>query len=845
VATRPWCCRRSRELFHSKAKWCAEVLRQGRTKCPGQLTAVLRSILWCQAFALSRQGQRRITTATAAAAATAATAATAAAACAASAAAATATIAATTTTIAAVSTLQHVVDDIVVCFAHCADAASLEHTPAALVVSYLKLCVGVLERSQNLDVIPVLAQLSHRSAEMSGKLVAGCLPSIFSVGLALGLGEPAGDVICKIVRRALQDKACARTVAPWFLALWLSQPDAGSLFRGPDSVAVELLLPHVSKAADILVRLCNGNVNDDDAAAAHRLAQNLLSMLAATHQNSGHHLSSPSFHMHATKLFWRVNMHSPRSLRNASFEEDVLDEDDEFDEDSSASDEPLDLADEFDLVRSRRIYASLRRHHRQIDGKSYRSPGSPRGIGGDGDAVFQYFFDVDKWHQLAEADMAASDPDFAWSVPVGVLTARKAKQPNLKKVLARLRPPAKLKRETMGHASEHALPAVPRLRELFPATEENVCALIYANAGRDFDLAVETLSQMTGQSLVISRSSPSSLTSPSSSPPPPPPPPPPLLPIDLRLRVVDLWNALNRCYGYGAMRIAGDKSIRNAFPALLSACYLFVMTLFYHYMSLDNAAFDDPANHPLPRETSLSDVAIFLQILIGSLQESRKSGSAGGGTPDPLVLYALNACQSLYTLLLYHHKRAPWIRNTSDIVDADMKMALEADRLLRAKQDADFVAAMVADQREAEAEKKREEAAAIARREEQDAAQARGRHRLVWAQALQDKEERVAQETSAAVAAVAAASAKKEGAVIALRVRFPSGKAETLRLLGEATLSVVFDFVDVVLAMEEATAFELVRTHPRRSFCRGEDGAKTLEELELSRATLLVKDLGM
>ena len=609
-------------------------------------------------------------------------------------------------------------------------------------------------------------------------------------------------------------------IAPWFLALWLSEPDAGPLFR--TSVAVTELLPHVSEAAEILEQ--RSNKDDQNAAPMHRLAQNLLSMLVVARQDSLHRLSSSSFHVHAAKLFWRVNLHSPRCL--TSFEEDVLDQDDEFDEDSSASDEPLDLTDEFDLARSRRIYASLRRHHRQIDAKSFCSPIHPRDLRDD-DTVFQYFFDVEKWQQLAETDFASASPDFLWSVPVSVLIARKAKQPNVNKILARLQPTTR--------KTKALLPAVPLLQSLFPTTEENVCALIYANSGRDLDKAVKTLSRMTGQLPLKSTSSSSaSSTSLSSSPSSAP-----FYSIDLRLRAIDLWNALNRYHGYGAMRVAGDQSIRNVFPALHSVCYLFVMNLFDHYALLDYDDFDNPANHPLPRETALSDVVVFLQILIGSLQEGRRIGPGRGLSPDLLVPYTLNACVSLYTLLLHHHTRLPWIRNTSDIVDADMKLALETDRALRAEQDANFIAAMETDRRAAASERKREEADAIAQQKEREAVQARERQRSEWKEELKEKEKRVAEKTAAAATK---AKDRAGGNVIALRVRFPSGKAKTIQLLGETTLSIVFDFVDVGLRLEEATAFQLVRTHPRGNFRRDEDGAKTLDALGLSRATLLVKE---
>ena len=366
-----------RRLFQSTAKWCIETLQERENLSLTVATTVLRSVMWCQQFASTRQGQRGTPTA---------------ATC---------------------------VDDIAVRFARRIDPSSLELMPSALFLRFSKLCVDVLQRSQNLDVIPVLARISQLPPKTSGELVAGCIPRIFAVGTTLGLRDPAGSVIRKIVCHALQAQGFSRVIAPWFLALWLSEPDAGPLFR--TSVAVTELLPHVSEAAEILEQ--RSNKDDQNAAPMHRLAQNLLSMLVVARQDSLHRLSSSSFHVHAAKLFWRVNLHSPRCL--TSFEEDVLDQDDEFDEDSSASDEPLDLTDEFDLARSRRIYASLRRHHRQIDAKSFCSPIHPRDLRDD-DTVFQYFFDVEKWQQLAETDFASASPDFLWSVPVSVLIARKA-----------------------------------------------------------------------------------------------------------------------------------------------------------------------------------------------------------------------------------------------------------------------------------------------------------------------------------------------------------------------------------------------------------------------------------
>ena len=114
--------------------------------------------------------------------------------------------------------------------------------------------------------------------------------------------------------------------------------------------------------------------------------------------------------------------------------------------------------------------------------------------------------------------MAEPDPRFDWCVPVGILIARRGRQPNVKKVLARLQHKKKKKKKTGAGLTSDSLPAVPRLQSMFPTTEENVCALVYANSGRDFDGAVEMLSQMVGQPPRVNTSeSPSSSSKPLSS----------------------------------------------------------------------------------------------------------------------------------------------------------------------------------------------------------------------------------------------------------------------------------------------------------------------------------------
>ena len=55
-------------------------------------------------------------------------------------------------------------------------------------------------------------------------------------------------------------------------------------------------------------------------------------------------------------------------------EDDTPSESDKFEKDSD-SDEPLDLADEFDVTRSYRIFESLHRHHRQIESESFHALG--------------------------------------------------------------------------------------------------------------------------------------------------------------------------------------------------------------------------------------------------------------------------------------------------------------------------------------------------------------------------------------------------------------------------------------------------------------------------------------
>ena len=134
------------------------------------------------------------------------------------------------------------------------------------------MCVGVLERSTNADVLTAMAGLSKLAPEIPGKVAARCLPSILSVGLKLGLMEPEGDVIKCIVVGALKDEDTKSAIAPWFLALWFSQENAWSVF---DSYGIQAadLLPHISGATDVLARHFSDKQNV--AKSAHHLVRNL------------------------------------------------------------------------------------------------------------------------------------------------------------------------------------------------------------------------------------------------------------------------------------------------------------------------------------------------------------------------------------------------------------------------------------------------------------------------------------------------------------------------------------------------------------------------------------------
>merc|ERR1712159_400319 len=176
--------------------------------------------------------------------------------------------------------------------------------------------------------------------------------------------EPEGDVIKGIVVGALKDEETKSAIAPWF-ALWFSRENAWPVF---DSYGIQAadLLPHISGATDVLARHFSDKQNV--AKSAHHLVRNLLSMIS-----SGNHIDAnvlASFHINGAKLFWKSRMFSTRTERSVPLEDDTPSESDKFEKDSD-SDEPLDLADEFDVTRSYRIFESLHRHHRQIESESF------------------------------------------------------------------------------------------------------------------------------------------------------------------------------------------------------------------------------------------------------------------------------------------------------------------------------------------------------------------------------------------------------------------------------------------------------------------------------------------
>ena len=383
--------------------------------------------------------------------------------------------------------------------------------------------------------------------------------------------------------------------------------------------------------------------------------------------SSGNHIDAnvlASFHINGAKLFWKSRMFSTRMERSVPLEDDTPSESDKFEKDSD-SDEPLDLADEFDVTRSYRIFESLHRHHRQIESESFHALGPRGGSGGEALCLYTFVMMISGiglhnriWLNLILALIGA----YRWESDC---TKRQAAEREKGFGKVTTQEEEEEEEEDRAGLTSDSLPAVPRLRSMFPTTEENVCALVYANSGRDFDRAVEMLSQMVGQPPRVNASeSPSSSSEPLSSASLSPQSSGSPHTIDMRKHIADLWNAINRCYGYSALRVAGDLRIRDAFPALLYASYILITSMFDHYASLKNAEFDDPASQHLlatlsQRSSYFSDLDWIAEHTVGD----------NGGSFDALMPYILNSSHALYALLLHHHRRAPWIRNTSDIVD--------------------------------------------------------------------------------------------------------------------------------------------------------------------------------
>lgn len=768
-----------RSLFQSLLAWCHECLDKGSCEIP----AVLRAIVWCQRFLMNSQRQDVFA--------------------------------------------QDSADKVVVLFSnYIASAHKISETlesklvPHYLNIFFLQICIRLLKRSQNLKVMPVLKEmLAHPISTpiFCAEIVTGCLPSIFQVGLILGLCETHnGLTICKIVIRALKHTPSLKITAPYFLARWLTKPDTGSSLNLPSyDVKIFSLLEYIQEA-EIMI--------DGDSSAAHTLTLNLLEML------SMNKMMAHSFNIYARGLFWKVAINA-LELGSDGHGKRTKEEPcslPEYRENGEIYESTFDLEAEFDISQSQRIYASVCHHHNQICLQSFKLDENDKDAINKHGLVSQFFLDSGKWSRLAKEDVSNDTPMLVWSIPLAILTARYGRQPNIAKLLENLRPAKK----SMLTQESSTLPAVPRLKRLFPDVEEDVCALVYANSNRNFEEAVKIMSQMTNMNSIrpssvlregnrISDIEDMSSSATSS------------LPIAFELSIISLWEALNRCCGYSATRIVGDRSLRKVFPAVHYACYLFVVLLFDDLSRLDNDAFDDPENHSLSHGTHLSDVVIFLQILIGSLQENSNETRL-----DPLTPYMLNACHALYTLLLHHHKRKPWIRNTSDIIDVDMKSALEADRRLRAEQDADFAAALEHDKLQANKAKEIQDVKEAELQGEMEALRAREEEASQWQVSLKSKQERVKLAHEALL--------KNQGEdTIAIRLRFPTGKAQTLRLLATEKMSIIFDFVEVHLDTEKPTAFDLVRTHPQRRFELNDTVTleKTLRELELSRSTLLVKIL--
>ena len=322
--------------------------------------------------------------------------------------------------------------------------------------------------------------------------------------------------------------------------------------------------------------------------------------------------------------------------------------------------------------------------------------------------------------------------------------------------------------------------------------------------------------------------------------------------LPMRPRFVQLWEMFETTFG--AMRIAGDVQLRSTIPSLSAACYLFCMWL-YHYVSpLSNDAFDQ-RQHVLPLATDMSRVVVFLQSLLASSRDrsrDRSSPDRGRGSNAtsfvdvdvPMVLqqlqpFLVNACDAVYTVLVDHHRRSPWIRNSSD-VDATTREMLDIDRQLRREQNVDFVDALADDKLRVEKEQ-----AALA-------------HETKTAAALQEQEQRrheeldrkrtwfVKEAERIVHMSSGGSGSNSESLTTQIRIRFPNGSARTLTLGKDNTLEKVFDFVDIVLHDAAGAAgvasFSLCSNYPKRSFLRdGNAATTTLESAGLyPRAVLML-----
>ena len=673
--------------------------------------------------------------------------------------------------------------------------------------------------------------------------------TLFRAGVLLGYFSPttkadslpsSTSILSSIVATALEDNSDSNSaslkskhqVLLLFLQHWFAASEHS--YEVLRSGYHDRLCARIEQSKDQVLSVVVSQFSNQckSSKAHHHVLSNLLEL----YQDA---TATGSFLIAAAGLVWRISGRTLGGEKATSGEEvDVLEEEDVYENDQ---DEAWDVA-----LDHTQVYDTMERRKHTLRSHSSGLPEESSSMSN----VRSWLTNVTQWEALIQESVTCND--LSWTSPLAAAAARWSVQPHFAEFQEQRRS-AKLaadkNKKVKKSVNGDKVPPVPRLMSMFAgAISEEVCSLVYVSAGRDFDKAVTTLQTMTGESKNESSSSESSskrkeetaeqqegqrLCRRS-----------PLLPFlpNLRPRYMDIWQSFESTYG--ALRVAGDVTLRSTIAPLDSACYMFCMWLHDYLCPLTDEEFDR-IQHPLPLATGMSQVVVFLQSLQASAQHrpssSSSSPSSSSSSPSPFLQpFLLNACNSVYNILLHHHRRSPWIRNTSD-VDESTRAMLALDRQLRSEQDQDYMETMEADREKLESKRRKAselEEESRRRDKEQEAEQVTRQQKqenLLQKKSWFEKEEK-----------------ERRGAETSqIRLKFPNGLARTITLAKETSIEKLFDFVDIVLdetnqdggdAMLVAS-FCLVSNYPKKRLQR-EEIESTLETAGLHpRAVLLVEFL--